>query len=550
MNKLFLVLTARLAPLWTRLGADPVALRVILETKLLIGDRTPLVMGQAQKEGGQYGWLIYFFMLLFGLFFVFAYYALADKATAVGLVFTVASIYLGLMLVMEMSENMFDVRDLTILLTRPINDATFSLSRALHIFVFASKFGGAMLLPLAVALVVMAGPLQALLYFGLAIMCVVTTVAFTLGVYLTLLKHVPTERVRRVLSWVQIVMTVFFFTAYQLPNLLNMLDIDLKKLHVVDTAWGFGWPGFWLGAVYGVVSGLPAGTLAWLQAALGIAVAGAGVAYYLSQGRGYGDHLLALQLAGSQSQEEAAVDDAMPRPSTYRRAYRDWFARTFTRPGVERASLGFHWAIMSRDLKYKQQVYPALGMMPVLFLIIGGTFLFGDDGAGFTRGPLVSALYFLALLVITPLANARISDSFRASWVLQTNPLDKSGSLFYGQLMAALGQFLLPVALVIYALLLAFTGLQVLDDVLLSVAAIGCSAVAYQMLDRTLPFSQEKKAGGFSSLGPTLAVFFIAGVVGAAHYGLTFIPYGVPVAMVVAWGVCWLAFRGLRGKAV
>ena len=163
MNRLLLWSVARLAPVWQRLGADPRALRLILPSKMKIGDRSLKVMGQTQGKASNYAILIYLFLLLFGGFFLILYIASDDKATGIGLIFTFISVYLGFMLVTEMSETLFDTRDLTLLYSRPVSDATLSLSRGLYIYLFASKF----VLPLTVPLVESYG--MDLIWFGVVV---------------------------------------------------------------------------------------------------------------------------------------------------------------------------------------------------------------------------------------------------------------------------------------------------------------------------------------------------------------------------------------------
>jgi hypothetical protein len=545
MNKFFVRLTGAAAPLWARLGADPRALQLILDAKLKISERNPVVMGQQQQKGNSYAWLIYFFLGLFGLAFVGLYFAIDHRATAVGLALTLSSVYLCLMLVMEMSENMFDHRDLTVLLSRPINDRTFSLSRALHILVFAAKFSALLLLPLALGLIVSGSLLLAVLYLLLAVMSTLLSVLLTLSVYLTLLRRVPTERLQKVLSWVQMVLTTVFFFAYQLPNLFNFLGFSADGIRITGSWWGFSWPGFWLSGWYGLAAG-DGNLLMLVQGLLGLVATVGGVAYYLSQGQGYGEQLMALRVAGSQSRAEVQQQQSVT--DRYRQTYRDWFALTFTRPGVERASLHFNWALMSRDLKYKQQVYPMLVVLPVMIVAIGGSALFTEADA-LTGGSVVAVLYSFALLIVSPLTASRTSDDFRAAWVFSSNPLDDTKPVRYGQLLAALGQFLLPSALILYLLIVAVAGPEVVDDILLSAAAVLMSAAIYQQLDDTLPFSVERSAGSYTALGPMMAVFFVAGLAGLGHYLLTFVPYAIPVAAAVAWGLCWLTVRGLRESA-
>lgn len=545
MNKLMLWLVGNLAWLWRLLGADPVALHHILEAKLKIGERSVSFMGQLVKKDSNMKWILYFFLLLIGVMLLLVYIVLDDRATGIGIALTLAWVYLGFMLVTEMSTNVFDLRDLTVLLSRPISDATFSLSRALHIMVYAAKFSTLLLSPLSITVLVTDGILPALLYLVVAVMLVVITVAFTLGFYLTMLRRVPAYRFRQVVGYVQIVLTAIFFMAYQLPNLFNLLDIELQQFDVVGTAWGFLTPGFWLAALFDVVLSGDFSTFTLLQATLGIAAVIFGVYYYLRQGEGYGERLLATQLAGSQN--EAAGASTMP---AGRSKLTERLAGWLTRPGVERASFYFNWAMMTRDFKFKQQVYPGLVLLP---LAIGGYVLYqfftGGLGAADQTGTitLLGCLYLFALLLVSPLNVARTSDQFAASWVLHAHPLERPGELFYGQLIAIIGQFFLPIGGFIYLLVLLVGGIGMLDDILLSAAVVLIATAIFQQTERTLPFSLDRSEGQYDTIGPMLLVMFVGGLAGAAHFALTYVPYGVAVAAVVVWVGCFFTYREMRG---
>ena len=543
---MFLWLTGRLAPLWLRLGADPRALRLILDAKLKMGDRSLQVMGMEQSNSRDYSGIMYFFLFLFGCLFIALYLAFEDQPTAVGLIFTFVSVYLGFMLVTEMSEHLFDLRDLTILYSRPITDATLSLSRGLLILTFTAKFALPLLLPLGLVLLFLS-PLLAVLYFFLSILIVAMTVSFTLGLYLSLLRRVPTHRLRRALGYLQIGLSTFFVVGYQLPNLLNLSSGgggEIWDLHIAGTWWGFVWPGFWLGGIWDLVT-TGGNLLSLSQALLALFATAASVAYYLRQSGDYGSQLMGMRLAGSAPETSSDREKRQP-GREYLADFRNGFGRLFTRTGAERAGYHFTWAIMGRDLKFKQQVYPTLLIPVFLAVALVARRLFFGGAVASDSGFVITGLYIFALLLILPLSAGRMSDNFRAAWVLRTNPVANRNVILYGQLMAVIGQLFLPLGLFIYLCVLVVTGPESLDDILLSAAVVLLSAVVFQLTERTLPFSHEKQAGDYNAFGPMIIVTILAGVAGLVHYGLTFLPYGVPAAAAVAWVVCLLSFRTLR----
>ncbi len=532
-----------MAPAWRGLGADPRALRLILATKMKIGDRSLKHMGQTQGKSSDYSILIYCLLFLFGIILIFIYLAVDDKATAVGMIFTFVSVYLGFMLVTEMSDTLFDTRDLMLLYSRPVSDATLSLSRGLYVYLFASKFVLPLTVPLGLALLYLS-PLMVPVYALLCVLLTVIIVSMTLGLYLTLLRRLPPDRLRRVLGYLQVALTTLFIVLYQLPNLVNFTDSGdgIFDLRIVGTPWGLLWPGFWLGGVWDSVIHLGARPLSLVQGALGIGAAAVGVRYYVRQGGNYGSQLMGVRIAGSESVEDASETDAAP---GFFARYRAWWGQLTTRPGPERGSYLFNTALMTRDFQYKQQVYPGL-IIPLIIAVgfAGRRLIKGGDGL--EAGAVITALYVFAFLIVSPLLSARLSENFRAAWVWQTNPVEKLNAILYGQLMAAIGVFFVPVGLLVYVCVWIVGGVAVFDDILLSLAVILLAAVIFQYTERSLPFSIEKSDGGFHAIGPMILILFVGSLAGLAHYGLTFIPYGVALGTVGAWVVCLLALRGLR----
>ncbi len=43
-----------------------------------------------------------------------------------------------------------------------------------------------------------------------------------------------------------------------------------------------------------------------------------------------------------------------------------------------------------------------------------------------------------------------------------------------------------------------------------------------------------------------MTVFFLSAAAGVAHWGMTYVPYAVPVGAVLVWIGVWAMVRGLR----
>ncbi|MFK8164937.1 MAG: hypothetical protein AB8H12_20995 [Lewinella sp.] len=537
MNKLFLWLVSFLDPVWRKFDADPKAIKLILAAKLKMDDRSGFAMGKRkqQKKGMEY--MTYFFIGLMGLFLVYLFQLSENPATAVGLGFSVWVCYIGLMLITEMSENLFDQRDLYVLLSRPINDYTLSISRILHITVFSGKFALCLGLPSFVYLGIVEGPWPAIAYFLVSIVAIVVIMTGTLVFYLLLLRKVPANRVKKIVGYFQILATFVFITMYQLPSLLGDVN-DLQNLKVVDSPLGFSFPGLWLGGLFKVMTTTSVGWMGFAQAALALIAAGFGGWFYLRQSTGYADRLLALRHAGSVDGGETVSSS---NTSSGKSPVRDRLAAWFTRPNQERVSFKYHWNVMVRDMTFKQRTYPALVYLPVILgVTIFKDAITGEEALSVGPGTILTLLYFLMWIVIIPLGQTKISESYRAAWIFDATPNAYPSRIMYGQLLAVLGMFYLPLAVLVYTAVLAFQGLDFIPDILLASGSTLLFSFIYSHVDKGHPFSRSKDDSKFSNFGPFLMISFLGGILGVGHYGLRLLPYAVPVAA----GVVWLVLIG------
>ncbi|MEM8586332.1 MAG: hypothetical protein AAGF87_18805 [Bacteroidota bacterium] len=567
MNKLFLWLTRQAAPLWSALGADPQAMVHILRAKLKIDDRGGYAFGrQSMNSNGNMAFFAYFFITLFGLVLVFLPAGLAHQPTAMGLVFSAWFVFIGFMLISEMSESMFDLRDLQLLLTKPINDLTFSLSRGLHVLVFTSKFTLCLAIGLIVYFIVWRGPLQLLAFLFVGIWAAVLTMSATLALYLVLLRKVETSRLRKVIGWMQIILGIFFFTLYQLPSLLDLDGLSVSDFKLVDDLSAYWFPPLWLGALWGLLSGFAMEVHGLIQAALGFGIVIAGAWFYVSQSKGYGEKLMKLSLSSTQVREEdrtsaggstndqsqapsSSTQKELARPQRYANTagISGILARFLTRDGVERASFLFHWRMMIRDMGFKQRTYPSMVFVPVLFALM----FFRDNGGesvdlerDVSFGVLL--LYVFTFTVIGPMIQIKVSDTPQAAWIFYNLPNGRSGSFKYGQFIAIFGQFFLIPALILIPLLLWFVPAISLWDVLLALANMALLGLFLQSLESSAPFSTSKENMQGKAIGPTFATMFLIGMLGFLHWILAGFAWVLVGASLLMWAILIAVVTNLR----
>lgn len=541
MNKLFTWLVGLANPLWRSLGADPHAIKLILTAKLLMDDRSGVVVGRRQTQKKGMEWFIYLMLLLFGGGIAALPFFLDDLSTAIGIAFSVCIVYIGLLLITEMSENLFDQRDVYVLLSRPINDLTLSLARILHIAVFSSKFALCLLAPLAIVLTIKAGVWALIAYFILCILTIAITMTGTLVFYLVMLRSVPKHRLKQIVGYFQMIATGIFFFAYQIPNLLGDTLGSFDGLILVDQPLGFAFPGLWLGGLFKVMTFGGPGTLAILQGVLGLAAAGGGLWFYVRQSKGYVSNLLALREVGSTdgpSSPNIVGDQKSP--------WRDRLASWVTTPDLSRVSFRFHWNVMLRDMGFKQRTYPGMVYLPILLIILTLKDSFGEEDFSLGVGTVFMLMYFISWIIIIPLGQTKISGEYRASWIFLAAGNEYPSRLRYGQLMSVLGMFFVPTAMIIYPIILIAWGPQYWIDIILSMGNVLLATLIYHAMDTDLPFGRSKEDAKFSNFGPMILVSIAASLSGTLHYFISDFLWLKVGLIAFVWGGVVLWLREMR----
>ena len=547
MNSLLLWLIGLLAPVWRGLGADPRAVKLIVATKLRVSDRTSTktLSGTKKKKTGKWAEALSYLMLLFiGGILVLFMIRIDHLPTALGAGYVILAVYLAMLLILELSESIFDTRDVTVLLSRPITDMTFALARGLFVFTYSVKMMLVMTI-IPFGYLAMTSPLELPIFLvattALTVMSTVTVLIF----YQYLLRKLSANRFKKLLGTIQIAFSGFFISLYLAPQLIGNIDENAAGLRIVGEVYGFAFPSFWVAAWHDL--GAEATALSYVQAGLGVFAFIAAVYLYRTQAGGYGASLMQLRGSGSAEEPGRDAEAAPPGADTALTAtpLGDRLAGLFTRPGLERASFRYHWAMMLRDRSFKAKVYPALVLVPlfIIFFILKDS---SGDAPEATSSNLLLGLYYMTMTVISPLAQARLTATPGAGWLWAVHPLPRRGAVVYGQYMASLSQFYLPTFLLALPLFIYQAGPGFLPDILLAMGVSIVAGAIYQYLEKNPPFSTAADGKRMGNIGAMIGVLLFAGVAGAAHYFLSMAPYGVWIGLAVAWAAAVGSLWGLR----
>jgi ABC-2 type transport system permease protein len=527
-------ITDRLPALWRWLGVNYPQLRAILTVKLLMHTRRPATgLGNWRKasDDGSSGngfWKAVGLYALMGAF-ASAWLAIAPREAfglAASMAFSYMMIACGMTLIADFSTIVLDTTDNQIMLFRPVDGRTMLAARIVHVtaFVLTIALGTTAIGMLIVGARFGLGPMLAML--GLVLLSAVLMVFFTNLIYLLLMQFLSAERLREIINYVQIVTAIALMGGYQiLPRLIE--KGELQEAFVWES-WHLLLPPMWPVAALDLFVNQQTSLLNWLGLGL----------------------IVVVPLLGLDQSERTQAAPAKPKPAEAsipadcseraRLPLPDQLASWFTRGPLERAAFTLIWHLTGRDRKFKLKTYPSLGFGLVYIFMSNAS----RSGAGAAH---LFPLYFGSFYLLASLAQIAFSDNYKAAWLYTSAPVGRPGALLSGSFKALIIKLMLPYYTLIATFVFYQKGASVLPDVLLALAgSLLMLLINVTLGNRYLPFSMPPDAVRQNTSVKLWVGLILASLVGFGHWGLTYVPYGVWVAIPVVSLLTALLLRNYR----
>jgi ABC-2 type transport system permease protein len=522
------------AGVYRRFGADMAQLRAILETKLIIDDRTATglnkVRNQHKEEDTSQATLFTMFVsLLMGLLFV-ASFVFDDDLTRMTFYFSLFSFMLAMMLITDFSHILIDVKDNYIILPKPVNAQTFLIARLLHIIIHMTKILIPLALPGWIAMWISRGVWGAIVFIPVMILVTMLTFAFVNALYLLIMRLFSPARINAIITSVQIIFSVIIYGGYQLlPRLISKSVIEEMDLGHLSVMWVF--PTYWLGGAWVCLysfSQEPRLIISLVLSVITPLVAVWVMVRYLAPAF---FRKLSLINAGAGNEEK---EEKSHKEITHSNGgLINVVSGACTSSGIERQSFLMTWRLMGRIRDFKLKVYPQIGYMVVIIAM----FIIRDNGkfdaeellewSGRTKATILLAIYFSSLVYMSAVYQLPYYANFKAAWIYYSSPLVRPGVILQGAVKACLVRFLVPLVLILAILGISFYGPRLIPNLLFGFSNIFLASVLYSRLvfDK-LPFSVSPKAAaaGQASLR-TMVMLLVLPLFGVPHYFLFDFPW-------------------------
>ncbi|MNJ37461.1 hypothetical protein D3C77_322790 [compost metagenome] len=439
-------------------------------------------------------------------------------------------------LISDFSSVLLDIRDRNILGTKPISRKTISMAKTMHIFIYMVFLTGAIgLLPLVVGLV-RHGVLFFVVFLLTLILMDLLVVVLTALLYLAVLKFFDGEKLKDMINYVQIGLTVGITLGYQV--LIRLFDIVEFNVIFQPKWWQIFIPPIWFGAPFEVFLHGSRDPLYIVFTLLALLIPIAAILIY-------------VKLMPSLERNLQKLADPGKRGGKGRGKWKERISAMLPVGPQEKAFFRFTWTMIGHEREFKLKVYPSLGFS----LIFPFIFLFTQiNQMGFQalRGTkLYLFIYFCALLVPTVVMMLRYSGKYKAAWIYEATPIAEPSAFHRGAILAALLRLVLPVYLLECVLFVFLFGAAIIPDLIVfALSIMFYTVLSFAGLSKALPFSMPFEAAQQSEGMKMIPLMMLLGVLALIHLGATFIPYGVYIYLVLLLIINWITWSKLFSSAV
>ena len=540
MTVVVLKLLDWLRPFFVAQGINFEQLKAIVGVKLTMDNRRTRAGGgfgqqQTAKPAKNSFVLTLALYAFLGLIIGFMVLGLDNLLSTMLIVFAYLMFMMAMTLITDFSSVILDSNDNAIILTRPVDDNTMLTARTVHVLSYLISMMLALGFFPMVFTGVKYGIVAGVVFLIVSILATLLVVFITNLLYLGLMRFTSEEKLRDVINYFQIVLTLFFMGGYRLVSSFGQFSIFSGNA-LVFKWWYYLLPPVWMAktmetAVSGAV-GL--GNVVGIALTLVVPVAA----------------ILVMNkvFAPVFNQKIAGLDNAIrtktaDKPAqTSQASWLSTLAGFVSASAVERSVFEFVWKMTARDRKFKLAVYPSLAY----FLFVFPLYFFGSDSSRTWGNIGNSSLYiffiYATALSATTVRNAAVySDHFKAAWIYEVIPIDRPAQILTGMYKSLFFHFTLPLFLLASVPIIFIWGPTVIDDLLLGLFAnLAIDLVACLLFDKKLPFSVEatgNSKGGNFVRGLTFGII-LAGV-GLSHWALSNVKYVVagliPFAALLAY---------------
>jgi len=404
-----------------------------------------------------------------------------------------------------------------------------SAAKAVHIFIYISFLTIALVaIPLLIGLI-KHGPLFFLITIFNIILIDLFVVVLTALIYMFILKFFDGEKLKYIINYVQIGLSLAIMVGYQLlVRSFEFIDLTVA----LEPQW---WQAIlfpmWYGATIDLVMNGNFVPFYVLLSCLGILIPLVSICLYMRLLPAFEQNLQKLSYHGkAKEKRQTKLGNAL--------------LTVICRSNEEKAFFRFASLMMKNERDFKLKVYPSLGfsiVIPFIFIMNG----FNVDFSNLSTSRSYLSIYFSLIIIPTVMLMLKYSGKYKGAWIYRVTPIKQLRPMFSGTIKAFLVKLYLPLYFLLSTIMIALFGMRILPD-LVTVFVNACTfgVICFMILQKSIPFSESfDTANQNSNSGILFLLMLFVPVFAGLHFVSTLVPFGIYIYLLVAVIVLLLLWK-------
>ncbi|TKI47458.1 hypothetical protein [Lysinibacillus tabacifolii] len=522
--------------IFRKMGIDYSIMRQILHIKLTMDERkVPTIFNQNKKDQKNSYFKSLWIYALYGLILI-PFMGFGDNyhfqmSIAYGIVIFIVMTTL----ISDFSSVLLDVRDRSILSTKPINAKTINAAKILHILIYLTYLTIALTaIPLLVSLFT-----QGILFFLLTVFALIFInifiVVLTTILYIVILRFFDGEKLKDIINYVQIGLSLVLMIGYQV--LIRSFEFVNLEMVVTFKWWSIFIIPMWFAAPYELILNGNNSYFTLVGTIFSVFIPLISIGLYIKLIPTFERNLQKL-LSTSKSKKEK------------RSRLKDYFLSFICRTSEEKAFYRFASLMMKQERDFKLKVYPSLGfsfVIPFIFMFN----MMRSDHVDYSTSISYLNIYFSMLIIPSAVMMLGHSAKYKAAWIYKVFPIKDYTDLQKGSLKAFLIKLYIPLYLVLSIVFCFIYGPRIIPDLLIVlVASCLYTIICYMGFENKVPFTKPFDEIGDGQSWKALILFIPLGILAFIHYLLaTSISYGTFIYFFVLVIVNFISWKFLFKRA-
>ena len=503
--------------IFKKLNVDYPVLRKNLQIKLLMDTRrlpSNIVNNSKNKKEKNYFTMSLFVYAFMGLLLFVPLVVYIDNLfTLMSIIFSILLFLIASTVIAEFSSVLLDIRDKTIILTKPVDNKTLSIAKFIHVLIYLSSITLSLTAPLIIALFIKFLVIETFIFSLLFIIVLfiefillnLFIIVVTTLFYIFIIRYLSGEKLKDIINYVQILLTITLVVGYQIVirifpfNKFLNFDFSAKWYHSFL-------PPLWFGAPFEVLFNQEYDIIYLIMFSLLIVVPLVAFIIYLKLIPKFEESLLKYH---SYDNKQYKI--------------KKWHIPKILVKKEEQPFYKFSSLLMKREREFKLRVYPSLGFS----IIVPFLFIFQGVSVDINYYHFFS-IYFCALMIPPVVLTLSYSSNYKGAWVYYSLPINNLNLVVKGTLKAFIIRLLLPVFIIESIIFIYLLGTKIIIDLVVVLLVFNAFvAVCSKLSGNKLPMSQSienisKGQGMFIFLSMMILSFFAL-----VHFIISYFTYGI-----------------------